>query len=146
RASCAYPGMFLPVNINGQLLVDGMLAHAVPTRPLKEMGADRVLAVQLKGRWSRKQGPRHVFDVIGQCFAIAQDLNCDLWKKSADLVVEPDVSGYEFDDFERAADLINAGEMAMRASLPDLKKWIAPVIAPEPGRPTIGRPAVMPAD
>jgi len=27
RASCAYPGVFLPVMVNGRLLVDGMLAH-----------------------------------------------------------------------------------------------------------------------
>src|SRR5437879_2546182 len=59
RASCAYPGMFLPVNIRGRLLVDGMLAHAVPTVPLREMGADRVLAVSLRGRWTTAAGPRH---------------------------------------------------------------------------------------
>ena len=28
RASCAYPGMFLPVKIGGRMFVDGMLAHA----------------------------------------------------------------------------------------------------------------------
>src|SRR6201988_3645022 len=54
RASCAYPGMFLPVNIRGRWLVDGILAHAVPTHPLRDMGADRVLAVHLKGCWTRR--------------------------------------------------------------------------------------------
>src|SRR5258708_16814684 len=29
RASCAYPGMFLPVEIRGRYLVDGMLSHPV---------------------------------------------------------------------------------------------------------------------
>src|SRR5262249_24321200 len=57
RASCAYPGMFLPVLIDGQWLVDGMLAHAVPTRPLREMGAERVIAVHLKGSWSKSKAP-----------------------------------------------------------------------------------------
>src|SRR5437868_14557689 len=74
RASCAYPGMFSPVRINGRWLVDGMLAHPVPTVPLREMGAQRVLAVHLKGTWTNSgAGPRHLFDVIGQCFAIAQE-------------------------------------------------------------------------
>ncbi len=75
RASCAYPGMFLPVRFKGRLLVDGMLAHAVPTVPLRMMGAERVLAVHLKGHWTNGEGPRHLFDVIGQCFAIAQQMN-----------------------------------------------------------------------
>jgi NTE family protein len=117
--------MFLPVNIEGRWLVDGMLAHAVPTRPARQMGAERVIAVHLKGKWSKSKAPRHVFDVIGQCFAIAQDMNSSVWRTSADLVVEPDVNGFEYDDFARNADLIAAGETAMRAALPVVKEWLA---------------------
>ena len=94
--------MFLPVKIRGRLLVDGMLAHAVPTVPLREMGAKKVLAVHLQGTWTNGDvGPRHLFDVIGQCFAIAQEMNCDVWKAAADLVIDPDVNGFKYDDFGR---------------------------------------------
>jgi NTE family protein len=123
RASCAYPGMFLPINIRGRYLVDGMLSHPVPTRPLREMGADRVLAVHLKGTWSNGGAPRHLFDVIGQSFAIAQDAMSSTWRSAADLVVEPDVAGFGYDDFKRASDLIRVGEVAMRAALPQVRKW-----------------------
>ena len=127
RASCAYPGMFLPVKIRGRLLVDGMLAHAVPTIPLREMGAQRVLAVHLKGNWANADaGPRHLFDVIGQCFAIAQEMNCGVWKAAADLVIDPDVNGFKYDDFERSAELIRAGETATRLALPEIRKWLQP--------------------
>jgi NTE family protein len=124
RASCAYPGMFLPVNIRGRWLVDGMLSHPVPTRPLREMGADRVLGVHLKGQWSKNGAPRHLFDVIGQSFAIAQDMVSHIWRSAADLVVEPEVSGFAYDDFKRAGDLIRAGEVAMRQALPEVRKWL----------------------
>ena len=126
RASCAYPGMFLPVKLNGRLLVDGMLAYPVPTQPLRDMGASRVLAVSLKGKWTNLEGPRHVFEVIGQCFAIAQEMNSSQWKQAADLVVEPDVHLYKYDDFEHSADLVKAGETAMRAALPEVRKWLQP--------------------
>jgi NTE family protein len=124
RASCAYPGMFLPVQIRGRHLVDGMLSHPVPTRPLRDMGAERVLAVHLKGTWSSGGPPRHLFDVIGQSFAIAQDAMASLWRSAADLVVEPDVAGFAYDDFRRAADLIKVGEVAMRNALPEVRKWM----------------------
>jgi NTE family protein len=124
RASCAYPGMFLPVNIRGRWLVDGMLAHAVPTRPLVEMGAKRVLAVHLKGRWTSGTSPRHLFDVIGQCFAIAQDMCSSHWKEAADLIIEPDVNGFEYDAFVHTTALIQAGETATRQAIPALKKWM----------------------
>ncbi len=124
RASCAYPGMFLPVNIRGRWLVDGMLSHPVPTAPLHEMGADRVIAVHLKGQWSKDGAPRHLFDVIGQSFAIAQDQMSHLWRGAADVIVEPDVAGFAYDDFKRAGELIRCGEMAMRQALPEVLKWL----------------------
>jgi len=149
RASCAYPGMFLPVEIRGRYLVDGMLSHPVPTRPVREMGADRVIAVQLKGTWASGGPPRHLFDVIGQSFAIAQDAMSSLWRSSADLVVEPEVAGFAYDDFKRAADLIKAGELAMRQALPEVRKWIeVPAEASYPAVERRGAPrtAPMPAD
>ncbi len=129
RASCAYPGMFRPVKIGGRLMVDGLLAHAVPTVPLREMGAQRVVAVYLSAHWVNLEGPRHVFDVIGQCFSIAQSKMCGLWEAAADIVLQPDVRGFSYDGFERAPELIRVGEDAARAALPAIKKWFE---APEP--------------
>ncbi len=151
RASCAYPGMFLPVEIDGSWLVDGMLSYPVPTVPVREMGAERVLAVHLKGQWSKTNVPRHYFDVIGQSFAIAQDMMSAVWRNAADIVIEPDVAGFDYDDFKRADELIRVGELAMRAALPQVRKWLeAPAETAAPlsvnASPLIARPAPMPAD
>jgi NTE family protein len=125
RASCAYPGVFLPVKVNGRLLVDGMLAHSLPTKPARDMGADKVLAVSLRSHWKNSDvGPRHIFDVIGQCFSIAQDVNCAQARTCADLVIEPDVTGYRYDDFEQSASLVRIGEEATRAAIPVIRKWL----------------------
>jgi NTE family protein len=153
RASCAYPGMFLPVEIRGRYLVDGMLSHPVPTRPLRDMGAERVLAVHLKGTWAKGGAPRHLFDVIGQSFAIAQDAMASVWRSAADVVVEPDVAGFAYDDFKRAGELIKAGELAMRQAMPIVRKWlevpeeeaVSARVATRVRRAT-PRPAPMPAD
>jgi predicted acylesterase/phospholipase RssA len=126
-----------------------MLSHPVPTRPLREMGAQRVLAVHLKGQWSKDAAPRHLFDVIGQSFAIAQDRMSYLWRGAADLVIEPEVSGFAYDDFKRAGQLIRSGEVAMRQALPEVRKWLEvpearPVVAK--ARPAVARPAPVAAD
>jgi NTE family protein len=131
RASCAYPGIFLPVALNGRTLVDGMLAYSVPTTPLREMGAERVLAVYLKANWASSAPPRSVFDVIGQCFSIAQTKMCSFWQADADVVLEPEVEGFAYDAFDRAPALIRAGEEAARGALPRIRQWLKqPVIAP----------------
>jgi NTE family protein len=149
RASCAYPGMFLPVEIQGSWLVDGMLSYPVPSRPLREMGAERVLAVHLKGQWSKTCAPRHFFDVIGQSFAIAQDMMSSAWRSAADIVIEPDVAGFDYDDFKRAGELIHVGELAMRRALPEVRKWMeapAEAVAPLKAPALIPSPASMPGD
>ena len=124
RASCAYPGMFQPVKIDGRLFVDGLLAHAVPAMPLRDMGAERVISVYLAAHWVKKGGPRHVFDVIGQCFSIAQEHMCGPWKAASDVLVQPDIGEFGYDDFVRAPDLIRAGEVAARAALPEIRAWL----------------------
>jgi NTE family protein len=149
RASCAYPGMFLPVEIRGSWLVDGMLSYPVPSQPLRQMGAERVLAVHLKGQWSKTCVPRHFFDVIGQSFAIAQDMMSATWRSAADVVIEPDVAGFDYDDFKRADELVRVGEQAMRRALPDVRKWMeAPAEAAAPLKTPglVARPVPVPAD
>jgi len=123
RASCAYPGMFLPVRVNGRLYVDGLLAHAVPTRPLRGMGAERVVAVHLSAQWA-SYGPRHVFDVIGQCFSIAQAKMSGYWQSAADVVITPDVRGFSYDAFDNAKALVQSGERAAREMLPQLLECV----------------------
>jgi NTE family protein len=124
RASCAYPGVFLPVNVEGKLMVDGLLGHAVPAQPLKQMGADRVAAIFFGAHWVRKS-PRHVLEVIGQCFSIAQSNMSCLWQQHADMLIEPDVSAYRFDDFQKALGIVNVGYEAGLKALPTFLAWAA---------------------
>jgi NTE family protein len=146
RASCAYPGVFLPVTVNGRMLVDGMLAHSLPTQPVRDMGADRVIAVNLKSTWSNANGPRHIFDVIGQCFSIAQDMNGAQARACADLIIEPDVTGYQYDDFEHSSELVGIGEQVARAALPKVRKWLAKSLAAcEPSAQKLAPPIPNPA-
>ncbi|HEU5403091.1 MAG TPA: patatin-like phospholipase family protein [Terriglobales bacterium] len=126
RASCAYPGMFLPVEIAGKTYVDGMLAWLVPTTPLRRMGANRVIGLYLNANWIKVRAPRHLFDVIGQCFSIAQERMSDSWKRDADLVIEPNVDGFEYDCFDRAKELMQVGEDSMRKALPQIRSWLEP--------------------
>jgi NTE family protein len=157
RASCAYPAVFLPVSVNGRLMVDGLLAHPVPAEPLRQMGAERVAGVYFSSHWVSPTGPKHVLDVVGQCFSIAQERMCSLWKGYTDVVLEPDVSAFHYDDFSKSPELIRVGEECTRAALPQIREWFAgteldfnaralPEAAPEPAEtaPITIQPEVSP--
>jgi NTE family protein len=58
RASIGLPGLFSPVKIRGDWLLDGGLANPVPVSLCRAMGADIVIAVNLNGDIVGKHG-RH---------------------------------------------------------------------------------------
>jgi len=122
RASCAYPGMFQPVEIGGRRFVDGMLVHPVPSVPVRAMGVSYVLAIHLK-TGAQSTGPQTMFDVIGRSFNFVLDRHAATWKDASDLVVEPDMTDFAYDDFPRAEEMIRVGELAMRRALPQVKAW-----------------------
>jgi predicted acylesterase/phospholipase RssA len=108
-----------------------------------------VIGVHLKGQWSKGCAPRHFFDVIGQSFAIAQDMMSSVWRSAADIVIEPDVAGFDYDDFKRADELIKVGELAMRAAMPEVRKWMevpTEELSPLKAVGMVARPSPMPAD
>ena len=49
RASYAIPGLFPPVELGGQLLMDGTLVNPVPVALARHLGADVVVGVNLNG-------------------------------------------------------------------------------------------------
>ncbi len=46
-ASCAMPGVFAPFTSKGEMLFDGGVINPLPTEPLLEMGAKKIIAVNL---------------------------------------------------------------------------------------------------
>ncbi len=129
RASCSFPGLFIPIEYQGRLLVDGALTAPVPVAALQDFGVDTIVAVFLK-----TNGPRHtptnIFQVIGQSFQIAQNLNMVPWRDACDQVIEPDTTDYTWDDFARAEELIATGERAARKVLPALRALQEPRLGP----------------
>lgn len=117
RASCAYPGLFLPVEHEGRILVDGFLACPVPAEAARQLGADFVIAVYLESI-SDDAKPKNMVDIIGRSFAIMQRHANRNWRAQADVLIEPDVARFVWDEFEKTRELIAAGEAATRAALP----------------------------
>jgi NTE family protein len=124
RASCAYPGLFVPIHVNGRILVDGFLTEPVPVEGARRAGADIVIAVNLSSRIVEVQ-PKSMFEVIGRAFSIVQQTSDFTWRRHADVVIEPQVMQFLWDEFNRTPELIAEGESAARLALPSIRKAIA---------------------
>lgn len=120
RASCAYPGLFLPVEYRDHFLVDGFLTEQVPAPAVRKMGADMVIAVHLEpGLLDTK--PRNTIEVISRSFSIIQTVVNQPWRGMTDVLIEPDVHHVLWDEFVKSPQLIAAGEEACHRAIPRIK-------------------------
>jgi NTE family protein len=120
RASCAYPGLFLPVEYRGHVLVDGFLTESVPAEAVRAMGAELVIAVHLEpGLISSK--PRNTIEVISRSFSIIQGTATQPWRAEVDVLLQPNVHHVLWDEFSKTPQLIAAGEESARAAIPQIK-------------------------
>jgi NTE family protein len=124
RASCAYPGLFLPVRYNGRVLVDGFLTETVPALAARKLGADIVIGVHLEPGLLAS-GPRNTIEVISRSFSIIQMAATQPWRTATDVLIEPNVHHILWDEFAKTPQLVEAGETAARAALPAIKAALA---------------------
>jgi len=122
RGSCAYPGLFVPIQFEDRTLVDGFLTSPVPVEGVALLGADIVIAVYLEA--ANMQPPRTFTDVLSRSFNIIQRHTDLAWRQQADIVIEPDMKSFVWDDFTRTPELVAAGEAATRAVLPRIRELI----------------------
>ncbi|AXS82875.1 patatin-like phospholipase family protein [Marinobacter sp. Arc7-DN-1] len=102
-ASMAVPGLFVPVEVDGRILVDGGLVENVPISPLAKMGAGITVAIDLS-HVSRYPKPEDTFDVISNAINIGIDFNTRKQLKNADIVVPLDLSRYSLTNNAKCVD------------------------------------------
>jgi len=112
-ASACVPGIFIPVEIDNHLLVDGGLMENVPISPLMRRGMDKIVGVDLNaGRKYKK--PDDLIDVVINAMDIAIDNATSMQVQKADLLIAPHLSAYNRADSGRVRDLIREGYTAAR--------------------------------
>jgi NTE family protein len=126
RASCAFPGLFEPVQIGTRCLADGGLVAQVPTRAARELGAAHVVGVSVGLEDGHRGAPSNIFQVVCRAVSAAQKHQLEIWERHADLVLRPDVQSLAWDDFDRADEAMEAGAAAARRALPRIEKLLNP--------------------
>jgi len=125
RASCAIPGVFVPVNDDGRQLVDGGVVSPVPTRAVKKMGAEIIIAVDLITCGSRYWGtPTTLVGTFFQSAMIMLRTTSKHQHYRADIVIEPEIAHIRPDEIGKRDELIELGEKAGLAAVAAIRKII----------------------
>jgi NTE family protein len=124
RASCAYPGLFLPIDHENRVLVDGFLTESVPAVCVRKMGAQVVISVNLEPGILTTR-PRNTIEVISRSFSILQVTARQGWRGATDVLIEPDVHRILWDEFVKTPQLVAAGMAATEAAIPKIRAALA---------------------
>ena len=115
-ASSCVPGIYIPVEINGRLLVDGGLTENVPLSALKKLGANIQIGVNLNGN-KRYNKPDSLLDILSNSLDIAIDNQTRSQLNLADLVISMDLSRYGRFHLEAFDDLVFEGRKSAREAI-----------------------------
>lgn len=122
QASSAIPGIFPPVKYQNYFLIDGSASESVPAAKVRDLEADRVLAVDVTREIKIIEEPHNVFEILYRAEDISSYHLSIVRLREADLVIRPKVRHLSWADFDMTSEIIAAGEQAALENLDEIKK------------------------
>jgi len=129
RASMSIPGMFPPVQRNGQTLVDGGSAANLPVGIARSLGARRIIAVDISSPLvSPDLKLKNFWDIYNRLnsLLIVNNRDVDVERLTPkDIYIRPDLGEIGFLDFNRASETVDIGEKTAREFRDRLRNFVS---------------------
>ena len=119
RASACIPGVFQPVKWDGRMLVDGGLVEFLPIESARELGAARIIGVDLRSREPNPM-PKNVFDIFMNTSWIVRHNSVRTKSSETQTIVTPQLKSYSSVDPRDVSGLIQEGYDATQRSMPGI--------------------------
>jgi predicted acylesterase/phospholipase RssA len=145
------PVISVPIVREGQALVDGGLVDNIPADVLVSMGCNFVIAVSVTAKLEQefcaitpgaptlaRTKPGVVQTLLRSLVVQNRSLNA-IGVQPADVVIEPDVTGFELTAFMRAKEMAAVGEAAAIEQVPRIRQLLTR-LDPQLFRPAGGAP------
>jgi predicted acylesterase/phospholipase RssA len=130
------PVLSVPIIRNGQALIDGGLVNNIPADVLVSMGCNFVIAVSVTAKMEIEFSgvtpekptqsatkPGIVSTILRSLLVQNYNLNA-IGVQPADVVIEPDVTGFDMTEFMRAKELAAVGEATAVEQIPKIRQLL----------------------
>jgi len=117
RASMSVPVAIAPADVDGKILVDGMLVDNLPVDVARAMGADVIIAVNVGTPLLKRDQLGSVLGVAGQMLSILTEQNVQAslaLLKPTDILITPELGDFSTGDFDNLPATLPIGEAAAR--------------------------------
>lgn len=121
-ASAAIPSLFSPVEINGQLLIDGGVTNNYPVEELRKRGADIIIGVDVQDTLAGREDLKSVFGILTQISNFRTVENMEGKIEQTDVYIDPAIAPFSVISFDEGEKIIEAGAEAARKKFDKLQK------------------------
>ncbi|GAB3516831.1 patatin-like phospholipase family protein [Photobacterium alginatilyticum] len=126
QASMTVPGALKPVIWQNHLLVDGGVVNNMPVDAAQQLGADAIIAVDLRDALFEEGQLDSALNIIAQLTTFMTNSSADQQKslmKPDDVYLEPEVSFMLAPDFDKMEQAYIAGRKVALEALPKLRRY-----------------------
>lgn len=123
RASISAPGVFIPAERDGRLLVDGGLVHNLPVDVARQMNVDMLIVVDVTFPLFAREQLTSPLEITLQASAImmrSRTLEQRAKLTASDIVIDPPLGTFGSTDFVHVVQAFSTGELAARSLQPRL--------------------------
>ena len=118
-ASAAFPGIFIPVERDGRLLVDGGLLENLPLTPLREWGVDRIVAVDAYLGMTFHR-PGNILELLTNAVRMILANSARTEVSVGDTLITPDLHGFSPTQLKDIPLLVRVGYRAAQEKMEEI--------------------------
>jgi len=122
RASSAIPGIFHPVELDGEVLVDGGTIAKAMYEPLQNRGLDYIIAVDVQAHQPLKR-PYNLIDTMYNAFEIMIE-ELVVPEHAVDMRIAPNLEGFSRTDTTQTKQIIDRGYETAIRQLEPVAAWV----------------------
>lgn len=123
-ASSAFPSLFTPVEIDGNLLVDGGVVNNYPINEVRNLGADIIIGVDVQDDLLKRKNLKNATRILVQITNLQSIDKMKSKIKDTDVYVKPDIRDFGVISFDRGEEIIRKGEEATFAVYEKIKSLV----------------------
>lgn len=108
-ASGALPSIFSPIDVNGQMLIDGGVTNNYPVDELRKMGAEIIIGVDVQDSLLSRDNLKSALDILVQINNYRTINDMKEKRKKTDIYIHPDIKEFSVISFDKGESIINVG-------------------------------------
>lgn len=120
KASMSIPSIMKPFHLADSLYIDGGISQNLPAQKVRDMGADFVIGMKTSSSLRSQDKINNLFQVFDQTVNIGITQNVLESIPLCDIILSPDLDGFNSAGFNQIQEIIDNGESYARDHLSDI--------------------------